>query len=247
MRRAVTLEHSIHHLDAAGAQRRFEGPRCRAADIARAVHLHQARHCTAVRTILQLMADQSGLQQYASREIQRMEIVFRDDWQLHVREQAGQPRLLAEMMHRRPVAAADSGDHGEHGLRCQMLLQLGFPGLGRPLQFPHMQLPGAHHLEHLFAVAVHPRTLEPGSGIFLGEEIIEHRQRGGPLHRIGIGRDDGRELQHLVTDSGHRFGRELSEVGDERSHRSIIQSKARHQPAERFARDVHAIAYRTRQ
>ena len=149
------------------------------------------------------------------------------------------------MVHRRPGLAGDSGDDGEHRLLGQLCLQLLLPRRRRARQLPDVQQP-------LPVDPVHdPAPRLQGAGraaisahrvVLVGEELLEHVEHALRRHRIGVGRDDGREVQGVVGHSGNRLAGQALEIGDERGHGGLVEPIARHQVAEPPALLVHSLA-----
>ena len=133
-----------------------------------------------------------------------------------------------------------------------MPLQLFLPGRRRAGQLPDVQLPAAMNHEHRLAQRrlarrAHARRRHHLARVALGEELIDHIEHGAALHRIGIGRDDRREVQHRAGDPGYRAPVETLQIGDERRHIRVIQREVRHQIIERLALRVEPLADRPRE
>src|SRR5215472_14556125 len=100
------------------------------ADIVLPEHLHDP----AGRRNSELLRNQLCLEDDATGEIHRVEIFIASGRCFNVRKQARQRLLLAESMYRFPVAAAQSGDHGEHRLARQVISELSLPSAWRALE-----------------------------------------------------------------------------------------------------------------
>src|SRR6516162_1047309 len=114
--------------DALLFQFRRQRPGGRAATVAAAVNLVYQDWSVLLLQCHDLPGDQVRLQQHSLGEIKRVEVVARFDWHFDVRKQARDFIALAELVHGRPVAAAEAGEHGEDRLLAQMPLELFPPG-----------------------------------------------------------------------------------------------------------------------
>jgi hypothetical protein len=64
---------------------------------------------------------------HASREVQRVKVALLVDRDLDVGKQTRYSRAFAEGVHGRPGAAAQAGDHRQHRLTGQVLIELPLP------------------------------------------------------------------------------------------------------------------------
>src|ERR1700730_644557 len=150
-------------------------------------------------------------------------------------------------MHRLPRAATDPGDHGKYRLGVESLVQLRLPALRRTLQLPNLQLPATLDAEMDPPLALQRRILAAVVRILGAEEVLENIEHALALQRIGIGGDDGRELQRVVAGTANRVSRQLLQVRDQHRHGRVIELEARHQIVERPTVWIDACADRARE
>src|SRR5258708_11082136 len=121
------------------------------AAVARAINLPDLCHRSrglAAGFIENPPGEQRRLEQHAPREIYGIEILIGFDRHFNVGKETRYGLLLAELVDRRPVLAAESRQHGKHRLLRQIAPQLFMPRRRRSVQLPHMQLPTAIDHEH---------------------------------------------------------------------------------------------------
>src|ERR1700719_1630389 len=118
----------VTNRDAVRMQCRGQGLRGRLATVAAAVDLVDLRSGTLVLSG-EAVCNQLRLEQHALGEIERIRAALLHHRYLDSSDQARHAVVLAELVHRRPVAGAETGEHGEDRLVVQVFLELRAPGL----------------------------------------------------------------------------------------------------------------------
>ena len=200
-------------------------------DVTGPEELHQAPRRRVLR--LEPPGHELRLQQHPLGVVDRVEVLLRHHRQVDVRQQARHRLALAEVMHRSPGLSSDPGDHGHHRRGRLVLPQLPLPGLRRPGQLPDVQLPLAQDPVHHAPRRLQGAALAAIAGVLVGEELLQDLEHAAARGRVGVGCDDGGEVQGVAPHAGGRAARQTAQVGDQRGHGGVVELVARHQEAER--------------
>ena len=80
-------------------------------------------------------------------------------------------------------------------------------------QFPDMELPFARNAEIDFLVALHAPQAATNEFVLVDEEAFEYVEHAATRHRIGVGRDDGGEMQGVISHTRHGLRAQVFQVG----------------------------------